>query len=130
MDMFANIKSVEGGRPRWATRYNFYGAYLLQDSTGKQIMQANMYVTSGSTANGCCLWLDLPNGCHVYSHGKAGGYGYDRESAAFVRALVNAGVDAEELRKTGIQAGVGMSAIIPELKKLWGEDLRNFYIGE
>lgn len=123
--MFGNLSSIHASRPRWATSRNFYGAYILQDAAGKLVMQARMYVTSSHSSNGCCLWLG-----NVYTHGKAGGYGYDRESAAFVDALVNAGADAEALRRHGIQAGVGMSAIIPELKKLLGENLRDFYVGE
>lgn len=130
--MFGNLHSVslERAHPNWVSLRNFYGAYILQDKAGRIIMQAKMYVTSTGVSTGCCLWLDLPDGVHVYTHGKVSGYGYNRESAAFVNALANAGADVEELRESGIQGGIGMSAIIARLQELLGNGLRYFYIGE
>ena len=46
----------------------------------------------------CCVWLNFPaskafpNGLHVSGGGYAGGYGYDKKSAALASALDQAGV--------------------------------------
>lgn len=130
-DLFANIQSDSRGYPRWANLRNFYGAYVIQDDAGHFVMQAKMYVTSNSASNGCILRLNLGENNYACAYGKASGYGYDRESAAFVDALRNMGVDGNALREeTGIQGGIGMSAIMPVLQKLWGGNLHSFYIGE
>lgn len=46
----------------------------------------------------CCVWLNFPgskafpDGIHVSGGGHAGGYGYDKKSAALAAALEQAGV--------------------------------------
>lgn len=54
----------------------------------------------GNSTIYCCIWGSL-NGIHYNGSGKAGGYGYDKESAAFEAALKCAGFDVSGLACTG-----------------------------
>lgn len=129
--MFDNLTSVplEQADPRWANQRNYYGTYIIQASTGLVVLTAQMFVNSTHSTNGCCLWLDLPNGQHAYSYGKANGYGYDRESTALVYALIRAGVDKDALHEAGIQGGIGTAYVLDKLIELLGGDFRRLYIG-
>lgn len=54
---------------------------------------------SGSTVY-CCIWGSI-RGTHFNGSGKAGGYGYDKKSAAFSSALTSAGFNVDGLSCTG-----------------------------
>jgi hypothetical protein len=49
----------------------------------------------------CCIWLSLPDSVWIHGSGKAGGYGYHRESAALADALRNCGIEFSNLSGTG-----------------------------
>lgn len=49
----------------------------------------------------CCIWLSLPDNVWIHGSGKAGGYGYHRESAALADALRNSGIEFRNLSGTG-----------------------------
>ena len=72
---------------------SFWQEWSLFDlDTGKQIISARFY---GSAATVYCvvwIWNDAP--CRGY--GKAGGYGYHKQSAALQEALSAAGVTLSE----------------------------------
>lgn len=135
--MFDNLTSVplEKANLRWFIQRNYYGAYIIQSCSGLIVLTAHMFVTSTYSANGCRLWLDLPNGQHAYSYGKASGYGYDRESTALVYALIRAGVDKDALHEAGIQGGIGTALILDKLIEILDGDFprlggfRRLYIG-
>jgi hypothetical protein len=48
----------------------------------------------------CCLWGSIGN-AYFNGSGKAGGYGYDKQSAAFSNALQSAGFSVDGLSCTG-----------------------------
>ena len=48
----------------------------------------------------CCVWGSIKES-YFNGSGKAGGYGYDKASAAFSAALTSAGFDVESLSCTG-----------------------------
>jgi len=54
---------------------------------------------SGTTVY-CCIWGSI-KGTHFNGSGKAGGYGYDKKSAAFASALISAGFNVDGLSCTG-----------------------------
>lgn len=62
------------------------------------VLNVRFYGTQAMTY--CCIWGSI-NKIYFHAGGKAGGYGYDRESAAFSEALTNAGFNVEGLSATG-----------------------------
>lgn len=70
---------------------------------------------SGQTVY-CCVWGSI-NGNHFNGSGKAGGYGYDKESAAFSEALQSAGFEVSSLAGTG-QNEEAINFIAKELMNL------------
>lgn len=53
----------------------------------------------------CCVWVrSEKNNFYVSGGGHAGGYGYDKLSAAFAEALFNAGFDTKHLSGVGENA--------------------------
>lgn len=63
-----------------------------------QPIDVRFYFT-GSTCY-CCIWGSI-KGKHFSGSGKAGGYGYDKKSAAMSSALQSAGFDVDGLSATG-----------------------------
>lgn len=81
-----------------------YRAYkILDPKDGSCIVDARVYFP-GSVAY-ACVWIH-DDKIHASGSGKAGGYGYDKESAAVAEALENAGVTLSENI-----AGVGQHAL-------------------
>lgn len=126
---------------RWARDENYYGSRLIfKPEVGRlnNVMDARFYVSRSGNTTWCRVWLDVGEK-RGYGVGKATGWGYDRESSAFVNALENMGVDVAALREEtadpdshlGIEGGVGMSYIMPRLKKILpdGERLVEYTTG-
>lgn len=120
-DLFENIK--ENYKPvKWANDNNYYGSRLVvrpHDDKLDNVADIRFYVSRSGNTTYCRMWLRL-GGRWGYGVGKADGYGYDRESSAFVNALEDMGIDANALRKAtdseygpGLQPGVGMSTALP-----------------
>jgi hypothetical protein len=89
---------------------HFYKEYLVITPNLQQIISCRMYGTGAM--NYCCIWVRvIPQGEQYATHtisgtGKAGGYGYHRESAAAHDAITAAGYILSESI-----SGVGESAI-------------------
>ena len=62
------------------------------------IAEARFYMSRSNQANVvyCSVWLHAPGEPHGSGHGKASGYGYHKESAAFAEAIKSAGVTLSE----------------------------------
>lgn len=95
------------------------GIKVLENKNGDSIVDCRLYMGRSSTASTvyCNIWvygLKFDGGT-IYgsASGKAGGYGYDKKSAAVSNALDNLGVKLYQddgIKPTSI-AGVGDSAI-------------------
>lgn len=76
---------------------NFYGAYsIIVNDNGElnEILSCRVYGTNAM--NYSCVWLhDRKNNIYASGSGKAGGYGYHRESAAVAEALNKAGIELD-----------------------------------
>lgn len=70
---------------------------------------------SGSTVY-CCIWGSI-KGTYFNGSGKAGGYGYDKKSAAFASALISAGFNVDGLSCTG-ENETAINIIAKELMQL------------
>lgn len=66
---------------------------ILDRDTGKEIVICRTYYPG--TVAYCCLWIHGP-GEHGSGAGKAGGYGYHKESAALQEAIGRAGIRLSE----------------------------------
>src|SRR5690606_12184309 len=71
---------------------------FLPDEGFSQPLDVRFY-GSGQTVY-CCIWGSI-KGDYFNGSGKAGGYGYDKESAAFAQALQSAGFNVSGLSATG-----------------------------
>lgn len=71
---------------------------FLTDRGFNQPLDVRFY-GSGQTVY-CCIWGSI-KGTYFNGSGKAGGYGYDKESAAFEDALQSAGFNVSGLSATG-----------------------------
>lgn len=124
--LFDNLKENYKAA-RWATDNNYYGSRLIVRPSGDSIEKVGdirFYVSRTGTTTWCRMWLCLGDK-RGYGTGKATGWGYDRESAAFVSALGDMGIDAQAMREAtqtdygpGLQPGVGMSTALPAFVKL------------
>ena len=68
----------------------FQGLTLIDLKTGKEKIVVRWYCPTGRRVY-CALWI-YNDELHTRGTGRAGGYGYDRSSAAFQEAIENAGV--------------------------------------
>lgn len=66
---------------------------IVDRDTGREVVIVRTYYPA-STAY-CCMWVHGPD-THRNGAGKAGGYGYHKESAAFADAVRDAGIDLDE----------------------------------
>lgn len=68
---------------------NFWCGYKALDKDFNEIVDCRFYCTKSGNVS-CCIWV------HGYEHfsatGKAGGWGYEKKSAALQEALDNAGL--------------------------------------
>lgn len=90
------------------------GIKVLENKNGDSIIDCRLYMGRSSTASTvyCNLWIH-GGSIHGAASGKAGGYGYDKKSAAVSSALDNLGVKLYPdggIKPANI-AGVGDSAI-------------------
>lgn len=69
---------------------DFWCSYKALDKDFNEIVDCRFYCTKGGTVY-CCIWVHGDNGWFSAS-AKAGGWGYDKKSAALATALDNAGV--------------------------------------
>lgn len=70
----------------------FYRGFKVLDSKFNEILDVRFYASNG--AHSCCIWLyDSKTKLYTRGSGRAGGLGYNRESAAFEEALENCGFD-------------------------------------
>ncbi|MHB1266631.1 MAG: hypothetical protein ACYCY2_03385 [Acidithiobacillus ferriphilus] len=77
------------------------------------IITARCYMGRSANASTvyASIWINAP-GYHSGGHGKAGGYGYHKESAAIGNAIENAGITIDSIH------GGGESAIEDALKAI------------
>jgi hypothetical protein len=86
---------------------NFSHSYKVVVFDGKELyipIDCRIYWTNSRCY--CCLWAYSKNSGAITCSGYAGGYGYDKESAAVGEALRNGGIILERSIN-----GVGQSAI-------------------
>lgn len=85
--------------PRRETRSKGYTGYVAVDKNGKIILSAkSRYTDSGTCHAQVRIYGEESFGC---GYGRAGGYGYDKESSAMAEALEKAGVNVTGLSATG-----------------------------
>jgi hypothetical protein len=100
--------------------YCSYTAMIVKKSKIKEVLEVRCYGTE--RMNYCCVWLwpagEVKKGLiHASGSGKAGGYGYHRESAAVAYAFRSMGIElAEDIDGRGDTAiTVAMTAIVRNL---------------
>lgn len=92
IESFNRVSNINGS---YRKEKGYAGTYLVVDSEGIVKIDLRIYWT----AHTCwaCVWLVGGSGS-----GKAGGYGYDKESAAVWSAFKSAGVSISGLSGTGM----------------------------
>lgn len=68
---------------------------LIDKKTEAHCVDARFYMSSGRNASTvyCSIWVHTVDGKTHTGHGKAGGYGYHKESAALSDAIESAGIE-------------------------------------
>lgn len=66
-------------------------AYKVLDNEFNEIIDCRVYFTRSFNTCTCCLWVHS-KGIYLSGSGRAGGYGYDKRSAAIADAVYNAGI--------------------------------------
>lgn len=68
---------------------------LIDKKTEAHAVDARFYMASGRNASTvyCSIWVHTKDGKTFAGHGKAGGYGYHKESAALSDAIKSAGIE-------------------------------------
>ena len=68
---------------------------LIDKKTERHVVDARFYMSSGRNATTvyCSIWVHTKDGKGFSGHGKAGGYGYHKESAALADAIKSAGIE-------------------------------------
>lgn len=92
--MKVNVKSLapSGNVAKFRKENGFYRQISMIDSRdGSAIVSARWYWPGRDGASNCycCVWIDGDD-AHGAGGGKAGGYGYHKESAALLAALNDA----------------------------------------
>lgn len=80
--------------PNYRKENDFWYGYKALDKDFREIVDCRFYCTKGGTVY-CCIWVHGDDGWFSAS-AKAGGYGYDKRSAALAIALDNAGIKLSE----------------------------------
>lgn len=115
---FDKIHDTIKSTPKWMNAGNWVETYaLLEKGTCRTVFEARIYCSASGAQVGCRAWLEegSPFG---YGIGKAGGYGYDRTSAAFVNACNDMGIVTEQADYcAGFAGGHGMSGAMAVLQK-------------
>lgn len=116
---------------RSCTGRNYYGSeFIVGIANDKlvRIMDARFYCTSSGTAY-CRVWFHIPTQWG-YGTGRAGGYGYDKASAALYEACERAGVSFngdEDFAGRGI--GYACSLLLRGLEQATGQTLYHISAG-
>tara|TARA_R110000782_G_scaffold161519_1_gene253483 strand:- start:8 stop:403 length:396 start_codon:yes stop_codon:yes gene_type:complete len=119
-----SITESNVGNKRDKIQHGFYKEIAVLHGNGSSPCRFRFYNT-GQTIH-CCAWI---SGTKVYSsgYGKAGGYGYCRESAAMYHAIKDGGITMSEH-----WAGVGDSkmreAAIDIAKKVTGKRVFRLHV--
>lgn len=94
-----NLRDADVAKNRKENHFYKEDAVLIvKDGIIKTVFTVRYYATQST--HYCCVWLSLPDKW-IHTSGKAGGYGYHRESAALNDALRNAGIIFRGLSGTG-----------------------------
>lgn len=90
-----SIKHSENFKTSHRKENHFYGGYtVVTMRNGKFDTPIDLrFYGTGSMNYACIWWRDDRKGVYSSGTGSAGGYGYDRESAAAFEAFANAGVE-------------------------------------
>lgn len=104
--------------PKWMNNRNWEHTYvLLNKANCTTVFEARVYCTASGATVGCRVWIHSDS-VYGYGVGKAGGYGYDRISAAVVNACEDMGIEVEQAdREAGFAGGCGMASVMPVLRK-------------
>ena len=82
-----NINHRKGSLPGLDRVYK-----VIEKSTMAEVVDCRIYWSSTFATCYCCLWVHR-NNTYASGSGKAGGYGYHKQSAAVSDAIYNAGFD-------------------------------------
>lgn len=101
------LNTSKGINRNYRKENGFYGEYMILsvNSAGGIDKKVSLRLYSTQAKNYACIWIS-GNGEMLSGSGSAGGYGYNRMSAACSDAILNAGFKLD----TSI-AGVGESAV-------------------
>lgn len=78
----------------------FDKAYVAIDRNGASIVEVRTYWPANDVY--ACLWVHY-DGIYASGSGRAGGYGYDKRSAAVDSAFRAAGIDCTHFHGTGME---------------------------
>lgn len=90
-----NIKVIRKDKQKKELNINyrrenhFWCSYKVLDKDFYDWIDCRFYCTNGGTVT-CCIWVSGEN--NFRASGKAGGWGYEKKSAALQDALNNAGI--------------------------------------
>lgn len=103
MQISINKLSAPNIKPSYRKEDKFNQSYIIVAIDEKQQFRQPLDVRFYWTAQTCycCLWGSL-NGTWFNGCGKAGGYGYEKKSAAMEEALRSAGFNVKGLSATGM----------------------------
>lgn len=94
------IKLTQNNIPRREAVSRGYASYVAIDTEGKHILTVKTRYTNHGTCHAVAYIYGREHGFGT-GYGKAGGYGYDKESAAVANALEKAGINVTGLSATG-----------------------------
>ena len=89
-------KQIKDFNPNYRKPDSYWCSYKALDNNFREYIDCRFYATKGGTVY-CCIWvycgIDSKTNVSGFSaSGKAGGWGYDKKSAALQEALTNADI--------------------------------------
>lgn len=105
-----SYRKLQHGLVRQYTLINFEKAHILQSGIPQYEQPLIIRVYWPAETAYACLWASTKD-AYAVGRGKAGGYGYCKESAAIENAFLSAGIKLEHPI-----GGVGESAIMGAIK--------------
>ena len=107
----------------------YYGFYVFADTDRHcPVIDCRLYRGRSKSATVyCCVWISGTGAANCRGLGKAGGYGYDKRSAAVASALRDAGINVDDV--SGVGDGAVKDALLAIAKRLGYKDTWVFEVG-